>query len=158
MLRKLIIDLGTIVMMRTLTGVLPRILRRMQGLQHIEFRLVDGWDEYEARQPDGNATFGQGFLRLVKKELGHVKTIIINEKKLTFEDEDVGSWMAFELLKRNKAWVPPSSTCDCFCTTSSPFQYFSREIISHVLDREYCLRARNPTNVRGYLEDKFGVF
>ncbi len=44
MLRRVMIDLGPIVMMRTLTGVLPRVLRRLRGLQYVEFRLSYGCD------------------------------------------------------------------------------------------------------------------
>lgn len=159
MLRKLVINLGTIVMMRTLTGVLPRILRRLRGLQHIEFSLSDGWGTYVAAPYHGDnfARFGQGFLRLVERELGHVKTIIIDDDETIEGDEDVSSWMTFELLKRNKAWTPPSSTGKSFSTTSSPLQYFSKEIMENVLAKEHHLRL-NSVGSRGCLEDKFGVF
>ena len=159
MLRKLVINLGTIVMMRTLTGVLPRILRRLRGLQYIEFRLSDGWGTYVAApyRRDACARFGQGFLRLVERELGHVKTIIIDDDETTDGDEDVSSWMTFELLKRNKAWVPPYSTGKSFSTTSSPLQYFGREIMERVLAKEHYLRV-NPVGSRGCLEDNFRIF
>lgn len=158
MLRKLIINLGTIVMMRTLTGVLPRILRRLRGLQHIEFRITDGWDIYVAKPTHNNyAKFGQGFLRLIKSELSHVKTIIIDDE-ITFEGDEVTFWMTFELVKRNKAWVPPSSACESFRTTSSPFQYFSMETMEKVLSEEHRLGGWTSCNIRGDLEDKFGVF
>ena len=171
MLRKLRIYLGAIVMMRALTGVLTPILRRLRGLQHIEFKLGDGWDAHVITQtPNDYAKFGQGFLRLVKSELGHVKTITIDEvneskgnevsseeEEEEEEEDDVnytagqaakaqGSLlyevMTFELGKRNKAWVPQSSACESFRTTSSPFQYFSMKSVQKMqeaLNGEYSI-------------------
>lgn len=128
MLRRSMITLGSIVMMRTLIGAFK-----------------------------DRARFGQGFLRLVQRELGHVQTIIINDNQTVGNHVDFSSWMTFELRKRDKAWVPPSSTCDSFRTTSSPFQYFSRGIMTNVVAKEDCLRC-SSFDARGGLEDKYGVF
>lgn len=72
--------------------MVPRILKRMQGLQQNELSISDGWDTWvNTPSRDGCARFGLMFLRFIKRELSHVKTITINNDEMTNSNTVVSS-------------------------------------------------------------------
>lgn len=79
----------------------------MRGLQKLKLSLEYNWDSYVFDPPslfDGEAILGRALLKIIKEELGHIEEITMENDD---PDDDILLWMAFELTKRNEAWVQP---------------------------------------------------
>jgi len=114
--------------MRFLSGELPRILRSMKGLQQLKLTLADHWG-YGVPYPKGikkpDAIFGRFFLRIVQRELGHVKEITVGYEDTEGGDGDVGARMASEMWKGNEGWSAKGLgySHKRIPRTNSPLQY-----------------------------------
>lgn len=160
-IKKLDIYLYPIVMMRFLTGVLPRILRRLRGLHQLKLSLADFWDCYipdPKALKNGDAIFGRGFMQIIQRELGHIKEITLNANYLD-DESNIADWMAFELQKRNATWTQLLPAHMEYQKTSSTMHYIDNEIVRCMFAHHVKFRARSgDAGSLSQLVENYGVF
>ena len=140
MLRKLKICIGPIIMMRLLSGILPRILRRMHGLQQLQISLGEDWNN-DSRGDQKESIeeckpLAQGMLRIIKRDLGYIKEITVTDTGYHNVDAMIVRLMNYELAKRNEAWTAPLPAYKDFRRTSSSMLYVETDMVKWALWHE----------------------
>ena len=162
-LKRLHIGFTTFALARFMDGVLPRILRRMRGLQELVLTLEESWEDMIPGQPassynhtdsDWEESYARDFLLLLMTELAHVKMICVN----VFKYDRIGSWVAHEFEKRNKIWVAPYPARRKFQRTVSNMSILDSEVAKSVvvMDQEY--KSKLDEYSPQFLVRKYGGF
>ena len=145
-------------------GVLLRILKRMRGLQSVELKISQDWQDII---PDGRIhdhlqweeQKTRNFLLVINEELSHIKKITMGlSEGSIFDHPALSNWMAHELKKRNEAWAPPLPSYKNFQRTVSPMSLVDAEAAKPVvqLDDEYGSTYHEQS--LAYLERVYGEF
>lgn len=162
-LKHLVIDFGFVPWLRFMDSVLVRILKRMRGLQSINFDFGRSWDDttLELTLPEKYGRLegtARDFLLLIREELSHIKEITIEWNGRSSYASQVETWMSHEMKKRNEAWAPPLPRYKKFCRTFSPMSIMDTEIATSVVQFEESLRPERYEGSLVHLKRKYGVF
>lgn len=159
-LKHLVIDFDNFIFTRFMDGVLPRILRRMRGLQLFEILLDETWEHllpakpHDYEESDWPERFARNFLLLTSTELAHIKSITIRFSK----KEHVATWMQLELVQRNNSWKAPPSPYEKFRRTTTNVSILDSDIVRSVAEDEDDYKSRLDERSPLYLARKYGHF
>lgn len=136
-------------------GLLPQILKRLRALQSLELtvkRKAWTWQSYCSctTEAQGSHLFDREFLLLIKRELGHIKTITMTDYgKADNEGEGLCPWILEQLEKRNRAWTPQLAGGNRFVRTTCAMTTLNPVVFSSIGEIEYgWRRERGPYGVR----------
>lgn len=128
----------TMILASAIDGVLPRIIRRMRGLQTLHMTVENCWEiKISGKRTSHTVTdwleiFAQGFSLLVSIELGHIKSITMSSR----DDDHIVSWIGQELETRNKSWGLPSSPYKKYRRTTTSMSILDVDVIKKVAEED----------------------
>jgi len=159
-LKHLSIDLDTFNVTRFMDGVLPRLLRRMRGLQTFQISLFETWEHLLPAKPDDYTEsdwperFARNFLLLTSTELAHIKSITIH----FFGEDHVATWMQLELVQRNNSWKALPSPYEKFRRTTTNVSILDSDIVRSVAEDDDDYKSKLDERSPLYLARKYGHF